>query len=75
MLENRQKTEDQIVTRKFSLKFKLVALLLIFAFVFQSMDTINWHTYNIKGVSIHSHDCTTPAHLSYFCGKTYTIIF
>ncbi|GGI57340.1 hypothetical protein GCM10011444_16490 [Winogradskyella haliclonae] len=65
----------KIKSNKFSLRFKIVAFILVFAFVFQSMDTINWHTYGAKGVSIHKKDCTTPVHLSYFCVEMDNVIF
>lgn len=38
-----------------SLKYKLVALVLVLAFTFQSMESINSHTYTTGIYNIHSH--------------------
>ncbi len=65
MIEN--KLESIESSREFSLVFKLLAFILVMTFTFQSLHSINEHTYSTKGASIHRHDCTTPIHLSYFC--------
>jgi len=59
--------------KKFSIQYKIVAIILVFAFTFQSLESINSHTYsttNYNTVYICGpHFCTdlSPAHLSYFC--------
>ncbi len=55
---------------KLSLRYKILALTLSLAFIFQSLESINNHTYKSIGVNVHSEwGClvTTPTHLSYFC--------
>ncbi|TCK69156.1 hypothetical protein DFQ05_0675 [Winogradskyella wandonensis] len=60
---------------KFPLRFKVVAIILALAFIFQSLHSINWHTYKISGVEIHAHSSclvtmdADKTHLSYFCKK------
>lgn len=75
MKEIRKKKKDDLKPKRFSSGFQLIAFVLVFAFVFQSMDTINNHTYGTKGVSIHRHNCTTPTHISSFCEDIDTTIF
>lgn len=66
---------EETKSRKYSLRFKIIAFILAFAFVFQSLDTINYHTYSVKGVSIHRHNCSTPIHLTYYCEEIEATIF
>lgn len=70
MLENRGEIKDINITRKFSLKFKIIAFVLIFAFVFQSMEEINSHTYKL-GIDnnhyLYSFAGCFPVHLASNC--------
>ncbi len=56
---------------KFSVKYKIIAFLLGLAFVFQSMSTINSHTYT-TGVDSYHYTCGCfgcwPTHLAVKCG-------
>ena len=56
--------------KKFSIKFKIVALVLVLAFVFQSMTEINSHTYT-TGVDSYHYTCGCfgcwPSHLAISC--------
>ncbi|WP_458626294.1 hypothetical protein [Winogradskyella sp. PC D3.3] len=56
--------------KKISLQYKIIALLLVLTFTFQSMETINNHTYNI-GVDNYHYQCGCfgcyPTHLSMTC--------
>ncbi len=63
-----------MTTNKFSIMHKLIAVALTFIFIIHSLQNINSHTYNINGVEIHRHDCTTPVHLSTFC-ENYNLNF
>ena len=64
------KIKDQNNMKKFSLKYKIVALLLVLAFTTQSMETINSHTYKV-GVDSYHYECGCfgcyPTHLSATC--------
>ncbi len=59
--------------RKFSIKYKIIALILVSIFVLLPMEKINEHTYsanNYKSVHIcgsYWHLDFSPTHLSYFC--------
>ncbi len=56
---------------KFSIKHKIVALMLALAFIFQSMESINSHTYKIGVDSYHYfNSCfggSFPSHLASKC--------
>ncbi len=55
---------------KFSLKYKIIALLLVLIFTFQTMESINEHSYSIVINSYHldySYISPTPAHLAFHC--------
>lgn len=62
--------------RKFSHKYKFVALLLVLAFTFQSLESINNHTYS-TGLSNFYEECPEGItccfghsyHSIYKCGK------
>lgn len=57
---------------KISIKYKITAIILSIAFIFQSLQSINEHTYKSTGVSIHSErGCiqTIPNHISYYCNE------
>ena len=62
--------------KSFSLKYKIVALLLVLAFTFQTMESINSHTY-ATGLSNFHEDCPKGMtccfghsyHSIYKCGK------
>ena len=62
-----KKVTDIQKPKKFSFSYKFIVFIMILAFTFQSLPSVNGHTYSPKGVSIHKHDCLTPVHLSYFC--------
>ena len=61
--------------KKFSTRYKILALLLVLAFTFQSMETINSHTYRTGVYNIHNHikmSCfsfldTNETHMNYNC--------
>jgi len=58
----------------FPIKHKIIAVLLALTFTFQSMSSINWHTYSSKSdvhICIPFGGCffPTPTHLSYFCNE------
>lgn len=60
--------------KKFSLKYKLVAFVLIMSFTFQSMETINSHTYTTGVDTLHHHyvmSCfgfnSNPVHMNFNC--------
>lgn len=56
--------------KTFSLKYKLVALMLVFAFTFQTMESINEHTYSTGINNYHvDYSCTmnVPTHLAIHC--------
>ena len=56
--------------RKFSARYKILALLLVVAFTFQSMESINSHTYK-TGVDSYHYHCGCfgcyPIHLAAKC--------
>lgn len=62
--------------QKVSLKYKIVAFLLVLAFTFQTMESINSHTYSI-GLSNFHEECPEGMiccfgslyHSIYKCGK------
>jgi hypothetical protein len=57
--------------RKFSIRYKIVALALALTFVFQTMETINSHTYGTGIYNIHSnHSCIVigySVHMNFNC--------
>ncbi len=56
--------------KNFPIKFKIVAILLVFIFTFQSMESINSYTYKSTGTYIHARQpCLFifQDHLSYYC--------
>jgi len=56
--------------KNFPIKFKIVAILLVFVFTFQSMESINSHTYKSTGTYIHDGQpylFIFQDHLSYYC--------
>jgi len=69
------KIKDQNNMKKFSLKYKIVALLLVLAFTTQSMETINSHTYKVGVDSYHYfHSCfggSMPTHFAVHCNTEY----
>jgi hypothetical protein len=61
--------------RKFSVTYKIMALVLIFAFTFQTLESINSHTYKVGVDSYHYHcGCfgCYPAHLAAPCNLNNT---
>jgi len=63
--------------KTFSLKYKIIAFLLVLAFTFQSLNSFNWHMYG-TGISTFHEDriegiipCFGHSyHTIYKCGKT-----
>ncbi len=56
--------------KKFSIRYKFLAILLAIAFIFQSLESINSHTYSVKGISVDlGRTCNNPIlpHLTYYC--------
>jgi len=41
--------------KKFSITYKIIALVLVLAFTFQSMESINSHAYKTGVYNIHNH--------------------
>lgn len=67
--------------KKFSIRFKIVGLILALAFVFQSLQSINRHTYTVGFENFH-YKCPDGlyccfgipfSHSSYNCGKAFHI--
>lgn len=66
-------------TRKFSIRSKILALLLVFIFTFQSLNSINGNTYTTGFSNFHSYCpegitcCFGPMfyHMTYNCGKPF----
>jgi hypothetical protein len=55
-----------------SVKYKVLTALLTLALTFQSMESINSHTYNTKGSHIHIGQpclCIVKNHLLYYCNE------
>lgn len=56
--------------KTFSLKYKIIAFLLVLAFTFQSMESINSHSYSTGINSYHvDYSCmmSIPTHLTIHC--------
>ncbi len=56
--------------KKYSIKFKIAALILALAFVFQFMSQINEHTFTTGVINFHvDYSCLNrvPAHIDYYC--------
>ena len=65
--------------KKFSIPYKISAALLVLAFTFQSMESINSHTYSTGFDSYHyAYSCFAgkiPTHLAIHCDANYCNTF
>ena len=68
--------------KKSSIKIKSVAFIIITLLIFQSLNTINNHTYSTGFSNFHYNECpdgltccfgNTASHSSYICGKAFHI--